>query len=107
MRAMVLGAAGMLGRDLVATAPPGVTLLPFTRAQLDITDTRAVAAKLAELEPDVVINAAAYSAVDRAESEPQLALRVNGPAVGELGQIARGAGARVIHFSTDYVFDGT
>jgi dTDP-4-dehydrorhamnose reductase len=107
MRAMVLGAAGMLGRDLVATAPPGVTLLPFTRAHLDITDTRAVAGKVAELEPDVVINAAAYTAVDRAESEHETAMRVNSAAVGELGRIARAAGARVIHFSTDYVFDGT
>jgi dTDP-4-dehydrorhamnose reductase len=107
MRAMVLGAAGMLGRDLVATAPPGVELFPFTRAELDITDTRALAATVVELQPDLVVNAAAYTAVDRAESEPQVALRVNGPAVGELGQIARGAGARVIHFSTDYVFDGT
>lgn len=106
MRAMVLGAAGMLGHDLVATAPPGVTLLPFPRAELDITDARAVAAAVVELQPDVIINAAAYTAVDRAESEPETAFRVNGAAVGELGRIAHAAAARVIHFSTDYVFDG-
>ena len=106
MRAMVLGAAGMLGHDLVATAPPEVTLLPFPRAELDITDSRAVAATVVELQPDVVINAAAYTAVDQAESETETAFRVNGAAVGELGRIARAAGARVIHFSTDYVFDG-
>src|SRR3989442_15389847 len=107
MRAMVLGAAGMLGHDLVATAPQTAIPLPFTRAELDITDARGVAEKVAEFEPDVVINAAAYSAVDRAESEAEASFRVNGAAVGELGRIAREAGARVIHFSTDYVFDGT
>jgi dTDP-4-dehydrorhamnose reductase len=107
MRAMVLGAGGMLGHDLVATAPPDVTLFPFPRAELDIADARAIGATVVELQPDVVINAAAYTAVDRAESEPETALRVNGAAVGELGRIAQAAGARVIHFSTDYVFDGT
>jgi len=107
MRAMVLGAAGMLGQDLVAAAPQHVILLPFTRAQLDITDTQAVAATVSQLRPDVVINAAAYTAVDRAESEAEASFRVNGAAVEELGRVARDAGARVIHFSTDYVFDGT
>ena len=106
MRVMVLGAGGMLGHDLVATAPPEVTLFPFPRAQLDITHSDAVAATLGEVRPDVVINAAAYTAVDRAESEVAASSRVNGAAVGALGRMARAAGARVIHFSTDYVFDG-
>lgn len=97
----------MLGDDLVATAPHGVALSPFPKTELDITDGGAVAAAIRELRPDVVINAAAYTAVDRAESEAEAAFRVNGVAVGELGRIARQAGARVIHFSTDYVFDGT
>ena len=107
MRAMVLGATGMLGHDLVAAAPQDVMLLPFPRTELDITDTPAVAARVVELQPDVVVNAAAYTAVDRAESEPQVAMRVNRAAVGKLGRIAHAAGARVIHFSTDYVFAGT
>src|SRR2546430_11106456 len=106
MRVMVLGAGGMLGHDLVATTPPDVTLFPFPRSRLDITHNEAVAKALGEVRPDVVINAAAYTAVDRAESEPQAAVRVNGAAVGALGRMARAAGARVIHFSTDYVFDG-
>src|SRR5437868_13630618 len=106
MRVIVLGAGGMLGHDLVATAPPDVTLFPFPRAQLDITHSDAVAATLGEVRPDVVINAAAYTAVDRAESEVEAAVRVNGAAVGVLGRMARAAGARVSHFSTDYVFDG-
>jgi dTDP-4-dehydrorhamnose reductase len=107
MRVMVLGAAGMLGHDLVATAPQSVTLLPLPKAQLDITDTRAVAAAVGDLRPDLIVNAAGYTAVDRAESEPDVAFRVNGAAVEELGRIARQTGAGVIHFSTDYVFDGT
>ena len=82
MRAMVLGAAGLLGHDLVATAPPDMTLFPFPRADLDITDTEALAATVREVQPDVVINAAAYTAVDRAESEAEAAFRVNGAAVG-------------------------
>ena len=106
MRVMVLGAGGMLGHDLVATAPPEVTLFAFSRTQLDITHSDAVAATLGDVRPDVVINAAAYTAVDRAESEVAASLRVNGAAVGALGRMARAAGARVIHFSTDYVFDG-
>ena len=107
MRVIVLGAGGMLGHDLVATAPPEVKLFPFPRAELDITKHDAMAATLADVRPDVVINAAAYTLVDRAESEPQEAVRVNAAAVGALGRMARQVGARVIHFSTDYVFDGT
>src|SRR5207245_1231368 len=106
MRVMVLGAGGMLGHDLVATAPPDVTLFPFSRTQLDITQHDAVAATLGDVRPEVVINAAGYTAVDRAESESQEAVRVNGAAVGGLGRMARQTGARLIHFSSDYVFDG-
>src|SRR5438270_6171327 len=106
MRVMVLGAGGMLGHDLVATAPPEVTMYPIPRSQRDITHSDDVAATLGEVGPDVVIDAAAYTAVDRAESEVEAAVRVNRAAVGVLGRMARAAGARVIHFSTDYVFDG-
>jgi|SRR5690348_10980350 len=107
MRVAVLGAGGMLGHDLVATAPPDVEVLPFRHADLDITDPAAVKRLFAEHHPDVVINAAAYTAVDKAEEEPEIAERVNGWAPGVLGEAAKRAGSRVIHFSTDYVFDGT
>jgi dTDP-4-dehydrorhamnose reductase len=106
MRAMLLGAGGMLGHDLAATVPSAVTLLTYSKAQLDITDAEALAATVATVKPDVIINAAAYTAVDRAETERDLAFRVNAEAVATLGRIARSNGARVIHFSTDYVFDG-
>jgi len=107
MRVMLLGAGGMLGHDLVVTAPRDVALFSSTRAKLDITNYAAIAARVTEVRPDIIINAAAYTAVDRAESEPDLALKVNGEAVGELGKIAAQARVRLLHFSTDYVFDGT
>src|SRR5690242_2664549 len=106
MRALVLGAAGMLGHDLVRAAPSGTELHPFTRRELDITDAAALTARVTDLRPEVIINAAAYTAVDRAESERDVCFRVNAQAVGELGRIAAAAGARVVHFSTDYVFNG-
>jgi len=106
MRALVLGAGGMLGHDLVRAAPSGTELHPLTRRELDITDAPALAARVSALRPDVILNAAAYTAVDRAEADTKRARRVNAEAVGELGRIAAEAGARVVHFSTDYVFDG-
>src|SRR5438093_5506807 len=107
MQARIIGAGGMLGHDLVETAFDAVFLSPFKRTELDITDTRALAAAVARVRPDVVLNAAAYTGVDAAESEPEAAFRVNTEAVGELGRIAARAGARVVHFSSDHVFDGT
>jgi len=107
MRVLLLGAGGMLGHDLAATAPLDVALVPTTRTALDITDAAALARRVAEVQPDVIVNAAAYTTVDKAESEPDLAFRVNGQAVGELGKIAARSGIKVVHFSTDYVFDGT
>src|SRR5256884_8277894 len=106
-RVLLLGAGGMLGHDLVATAPPEGTLVPLSRAQLDITQGGAVAATLGDGRPDVVINAAAYTAVDRAESEGDIAMRVNGTAGGGLCRHAHRVGARVIQFSSGYVFDGS
>jgi dTDP-4-dehydrorhamnose reductase len=106
MKALILGANGQLGRALIATAPAGAQLTARTRAALDITDGAAVVAAIAEAGPDVVFNAAAYTAVDRAESEEQLALAINGTAVGHIARAARAAGARLVHVSTDFVFDG-
>src|SRR5207237_9120903 len=80
-RVLLVGAGGMLGHGLVATAPPEVTLIPLSRAELDITQGDAVAATLGEVRPDVVINAAAYTAVDRAETERDIARWVTGRAV--------------------------
>lgn len=103
-RFLVTGARGMLGRDLeAALAGRPVTLLG--RADLDVTDPEAVAD--AVHGHDVVVNAAAYTAVDAAETDEATALAVNGTAVGHLAQAAAASGAKLVQVSTDYVFDGT
>ena len=103
-RFLVTGARGMLGRDLeAALAGRPVTLLG--RADLDVTDPAAVAD--AVRGHDVVVNAAAYTAVDAAEDDEATALAVNGTAVGHLAEAAAASGAKLVQVSTDYVFDGS
>src|SRR5438105_10967996 len=106
MRVMILGALGMLGRDLVSSAPARMKLFPFSRAELDITDTKEVTAAVRETRPNLIVNAAAYTRVDQAETDTSEAFRINCEAVGSLASIAIDAGALLVHFSTDYVFDG-
>ena len=77
------------------------------RATLDLADADAIRRVVGETRPDVIINAAAYTAVDRAESESELAMRINGVAPGVLAEEAKRVGALLVHYSTDYVFDGT
>ncbi|QYE34146.1 dTDP-4-dehydrorhamnose reductase [Polymorphobacter sp. PAMC 29334] len=107
MRALIAGSGGQLGRALQATAPAGVTVIAPPEAGFDITDAEAVRAVVAEARPDVIINAAAYTAVDKAEADEAAARRVNVNAVGTLAAAARIAGAGFAHVSTDFVFDGT
>ena len=106
MRVLLLGAGGMLAHDLAAHAPPDVTLTPLTHAQLDVTEQSAVAHAIRDLAPAVVINAAGYTRVDDAERARDLAFAVNGMAPGAIGRAAAAVRATVVHFSTDYVFDG-
>lgn len=105
-RILLVGAGGMLGRDLVA-ALEGRTVTALTRAELDVTDADAVDAAVAAAHADVVINATAYTRVDDAESHEDEAFAVNAIAPGLLADAAARHGARLIHISTDYVFDGT
>ncbi len=107
MRALIAGSGGQLGRALQATAPAGATVIAPAEADFDITDAAAVAATVAATAPTLVINAAAYTAVDKAESDAAAAERVNVDAVARLAAAARGAGAAFAHVSTDFVFDGT
>jgi dTDP-4-dehydrorhamnose reductase len=104
---LVVGAGGQLGRELQRTAACNVQCVPVTRAQLDIADAGAVASTLAQVKPQLVVNAAAYTAVDKAESESAAAQRGNadGPAV--LARACADHGIRIIHISTDFVFDGS
>ncbi|WP_328592275.1 dTDP-4-dehydrorhamnose reductase [Parahaliea maris] len=102
---MITGAGGQLGSELVASAPD-VELLALGRDALDIADAAAVRQRIVGLRPDLVINAAAYTAVDRAESEPELARAINSDAPGYLAGACAEANARLIHVSTDFVFDG-
>jgi dTDP-4-dehydrorhamnose reductase len=107
VKALIVGAAGQLGRALAAAAPPHATLAALDRGALDITDAAAVDAALRAHRPDLVINAAAYTAVDRAESDSERAFAINATAATRLAAVATAQGARLVHVSTDFVFDGT
>src|SRR5947209_3459952 len=105
---VITGAAGMLGRDVVQSAAGGgLEVLALGRSELDITDRGAVQAALAEAAPDAVINCAAWTDVDGAESAPEAASEVNGAAAGNVAGAAAALGAWTVHISSDYVFDGT
>ena len=105
-RYVVIGSAGQLGSDLVRTFDGTGTLIPLTRQQIDILDAADTAATLAALRPTHVVNTAAWNLVDRAEDEPRAAFALNAEAVGTLAATCHRLGARLVHFSTDYVFDG-
>lgn len=107
MKALITGCNGQLGRGLQATAPEGVTLVCVGSAELDLSQPDLIAPFVESVRPDVIINAAAYTAVDKAESDADRAMMVNGTAVGALADAARSVGARFVHVSTDFVFDGT
>lgn len=102
------GAGGMTGSAISRqAAAAGWECTSFSRAGLDIADRNAVFRLLPEAKPDIVINAAAYTAVDDAEREEARATRINGAGAGFVAEAAAAVGAGVIHVSTDYVFDGT
>src|SRR5579862_5995670 len=105
-RCVVLGAAGQLGRALCAIEDHHSRIIGLTRADLDVTDRAAVRRTLADLHPDLVINAAAYTAVDQAESEPALAFAINRDGAANLAEACALLDVPLIHLSTDYVFDG-
>jgi dTDP-4-dehydrorhamnose reductase len=105
VRALIAGSRGQLGRELLAQLG-GEVAWAGDRAELDVTDPAAVAALVGAVRPDVVFNATAWNRVDEAEAEPAAAFAVNAAAPHLLARAAREAGAVVVHFSTDYVFDG-
>jgi dTDP-4-dehydrorhamnose reductase len=106
-RILLLGAGGQLGQEIIARAPMFKTdVVARSRAETDITDAGRVAAAIGEAVPNVVLNAAAYTKVDKAESEPEEAHRVNAVGAGLVAKACAAAGIPLIHVSTDYVFDG-
>lgn len=107
MIALVLGSNGQLGSALQATKPEDVKLIARDLPEFDLTDPDATAKLVEEASADVIINAAAYTAVDKAETEQAAAFQANVAGVGIAANAAGRHGARFIHISTDYVFDGT
>jgi dTDP-4-dehydrorhamnose reductase len=106
MKVLITGANGQLGRALQATAPLGASIIATSSAELDIGDAAAVDALLSVERPDAIFNAAAYTAVDKAESEEALATRTNVEGIANLARAAAAIGARLVHVSTDFVFNG-
>ena len=109
MKVLVTGTEGQIARSLVeaASVHAGIDVVAIGRPDLDLEQPGSAERVIAQLAPDIVINAAAYTAVDAAEDEPQRAFRVNAEAAGEVAAAAARIGAPVVHLSTDYVFDGT
>ena len=105
MRILLLGKIGQLGWELNRTLAPLGEVIALDYPDIDLTKSD-IKDTIQELHPQVVINATAYTAVDRAESEPDLAQAINGRAPGVMAEAARAVGAGLIHYSTDYVFDG-
>ena len=106
MRVLVLGGGGQVASAVVTAAPAQHQVVAKTRAELDICDEHAVARALADTGAEWVVNAAAYTAVDLAEDQPAQAIAVNDTAVGVLAAATAKAGRRLLHLSTDFVFDG-
>jgi len=106
-RIMLIGSHGQVGWELQRRLAPLGEVVPFTRQTLDLSDADQIRVRVREISPDLIVNAAAYTAVDRAEEEPKQAMAVNGLAPGILAEEAKRIGAAIIHYSTDYVFDGT
>ena len=106
MKVLVFGAGGQLGQELARAAGNNVDLVTADRSTLDIRDASAVAAFISSQRPAVVFNAAAYTAVDQAESEPELAYAVNADGARNIATACAEHNARLVHFSTDFVFDG-
>jgi dTDP-4-dehydrorhamnose reductase len=107
MRIAVTGQAGQVVLAMIERAPEGVAVIPLGRPGFDLERLETIQPTIAASRPDIVVNAAAFTAVDLAESEFETAMLVNGRAAGEVAKAAAGLGVPVIQISTDYVFEGT
>ena len=107
MRIVLFGKNGQLGWELERSLPVMGQVFALDREQLDLSDLRQIQRTLGELRPDLIVNASAYTDVDRAEKESDVAMKINAVAPGAMAEMSRKLGAVLIHYSTDYVFDGT
>lgn len=106
LRILLTGATGQVGWELQKSLSSLGEVIAYDRTGLDLSDSQAIREKVLQLKPDLIVNAAAYTAVDRAETEPELAIAINQTAPQILAESAAVIGASLIHYSTDYVFDG-
>jgi len=106
VKCLVIGSGGQLGRALQQTVPDSVELTAPPESECNLTDLSHIRHWLSQVRPDLVVNAAAYTAVDAAESDAATAAQVNCDAVRNLAQATRNEGAKLVHISTDFVFDG-
>ena len=106
MKIVLFGKKGQLGWELERSLPALGDVIALDREELDLCDLDAVQRTLRKLRPELIVNASAYTDVDRAEKEPELAMKVNALAPGMMAEVSRSLGTVLIHFSTDYVFDG-
>jgi dTDP-4-dehydrorhamnose reductase len=106
MKVLITGANGQLGWELQRTVPHECQVTAYSHAELDITDEESVSRALLDSKPDLVINTAAYTAVDKAEEETEKAYAVNAQGAATISKAAAESNARLIHLSTDFVFDG-
>ena len=106
MKILLTGADGQIAYELRRTLAPLAKIVACSRTMLDLADHICIRNVVREVKPDLIVNAAAYTAVDKAESEPDLAMAVNGIAPQILAEEAKRLGGSIVHYSTDYVFDG-
>ena len=107
MKILITGNNGQVGYELERSLQGLGEIVAVGRNQMDLSDLQQVRDVIRSVKPDLIVNPAAYTAVDKAESEPELAMRINGEAPAVMAEEARKLGAGIIHYSTDYVFDGT
>lgn len=104
---MLIGKNGQVGWELQRTLAPLGGVVALGRQELDLSNPGRIRDLVREIKPDIIVNAAAYTSVDKAEEEPELAMAINGIAPGVIAEEAKRINAAVVHYSTDYVFDGT
>ena len=105
-RILVTGRTGQIGWELQGALAPLGTVIALDRRAMDLASPDSIRRAIRDAEPEIIVNAAAYTEVDKAESEPDLAMKVNGVAPGIMAEEAKRLGAILVHYSTDYVFDG-